>query len=747
MNKTRTIYLWSIFLLLQMPLRGQSLAPYVNPFIGTANFGTTHPGALAPQGMVSVVPFNVSGSADNRWDKDKRWWSAPYSSDNVFFTGFSHVNLSGVGCPELGVILLMPTSGALTAVSAQYGSPMSRQEASPGYYACFLDKYKIKAEATASKRGGFSRFTFPQGQSNVLIDLAAGLTNETGGCVRIVNDREVEGWRMSGNFCYHANAERPVYFVARFSRAAEKYGVWKKMPPMQAEAVWSASAGKFNYYDQSLVPMAGDSVGAYFSFTTDEGEVISVQLGVSYVSVENARHNLEVEQGNNDFEAVYGATLREWEQRLGVVRVRGGTDEQKTVFYTALYHLHFHPNIFNDVNGDYPMMESEGTGKVRGCKRYTVFSLWDTYRNYHPLMTLLYPDLQLDFVRSMVDMYEESGWLPKWELNGRETYTMNGDPAFCVIADTYLRGLTDFDVQQAYRAMIKHATTPGKENKIRTENDFYLENAYVPLRKAFDNSTSVALELYVADWNLSRLSEALGEKENARRYKKQSLAYVNYFDKKDFKMLRPKLADGRFLTPFDPMQGADFEPVNGFHEGTAWQYAFAVPHDIPGLIKLMGGEQQFVAALQNVFDKGLFDMANEPDIHYPFLFNYVKGEEWRAQKETRRLLNTFFKNTPAGLPGNDDCGTMSAWAVLAMMGLYPACPGDMNYAVVQPVFDEIEIQLDTAFYNKGLLRIAKEVSKENGYVKSIELGGKRKKQFFVNHSELLEAGELNLVVE
>ncbi|MCU4177042.1 GH92 family glycosyl hydrolase [Carboxylicivirga sp. N1Y90] len=718
----------------------QEYTKYVNPFIGTTNFGTTNPGAIVPQGMVSVVPFNVAGSSTNKWDKDAQWWSTPYSWDNQFLTGFSHVNLSGVGCPDLGVIMVMPTTGEIKPRYKDFGSMMSQQEAELGYYSCMLDKYQIKAEVTATPRTGLSQFTFPEGQSNILIDLGNGLTNEQGASIRIVSENEVEGFRMTGDFCYHGQSERPVYFVARFSKSAKEYGVFKKMPEMQAEASWSASANEFKLYQSFQHPVAGDSIGAYFSFDTEEDERVQVQLGVSYVSIDNARQNLEFESTDFNFQATRENAQKDWESTLSKVKVEGGTKDQLTIFYTALYHMNIHPNIINDVNGQYPLMENYGTGLVEGRDRYTVFSLWDTYRNLHPLMSLLYPEKQLDMVRSMVDMYKEGGWLPKWELNSSETYTMNGDPSFPVIVDTYRRGLRDFDVEAAYEAMLKSATTKEVDNKIRTVNDFYLANAYVPFMADYDNSVSIALELYLADWNLAQFAKDLGHEGDYNRFMKQSKGYVNYFDKKEFKMLRPKNPDGTFLASFDPLQGENFEPVHGFHEGTAWQYAFGVPHDIKGIIKLYGGSKKFTNKLQRVFDDGLFDMANEPDMHYPFLFNNIKGEEWRSQKETRRLIDTYFLNTPGGIPGNDDCGTMSAWLVYAMMGIYPVCPGDMDFAITTPVFDKVSIELNQRYYKGESFEIIKEG--KGNIINQIKVDGQTSKSYFINNKTIISGSKL-----
>ena len=733
-----------VFLLTFFPnTYGQSRLDYVNPFIGTTNYGTTNPGAQVPRGMVSVVPFNVTGSDVNLHDKDKGWWSTPYSSDNKYFTGYSHVNLSGVGCPDLGVILMMPTTGKLTADISEYGSVMSDQKATPGYYSNSLVKYGILTEVTATQRAGLSKFTFPEGRSNILIDLGNSLSNESGAAIKVVSDNEIEGFRMTGTFCYNEGTERPVFFVARFSKPAEDMGVWKKMPVMGPEGAWSASNGKFKYYRDYQSTIAGDSIGAYMTFETSENEEIYVKVGVSYVSIENARENLESEIPDFDFAQTLKNAQLKWEEVLSKIVVKGGTEDQKTVFYTSLYHMQIHPNIINDVNGEYPMMESHRVGKVvNQTNRYTVFSLWDTYRNYHPLMSLLYPEQQTDMLQSMVGMYNESGWLPKWELNSTETHVMEGDPAIPVIVDSYLRGLRDFDVDASYEAMIKSATTKGTENKIRPDIDHYLEKGYVPYEKEFDNSVSHALEYYIADWNLGQFAKALGKQQDYKKFEEQSFRYKEYFDKTEFGMIRPKLADGTFYADFDPTQGENFEPSPGFHEGNAWQYTFGVPHDIQGLIKLYGGKKRFVSTLQRVFDEGHFDMANEPDIHYPWLFNYVRGEEWRAQKEVNRLLQTYYKNAPDGLPGNDDCGTLSAWSVFAMMGLYPVCPGDMDFAISEPVFDELIITLDQKFYPGKQLVIRK--AGQEQFISSINLNGQSLKSYFINHHELTKGGVLEI---
>ena len=713
----------------------------VNPFIGTSNYGTTNPGAVCPQGMMSVVPFNVMGSDLNRFDKDKQWWSTPYSSDNKFFTGFAHGSLSGVGCPELGSLLLMPTAGDLQVDYTAYGSEYTNEQATPGYYATRLSKYNILAEATATMRTGLSRFTFPKGQSHILLNLGEGLTNESGATVHFVSDTEIEGSKLQGTFCYNPATVFPVYFVMKLSKAPQRKGYWKKQRPMTAEAVWDADAGKYKIYSSYTREMSGDDVGVWFDFETAEGESIQAKVGISYVSIENARKNLETEQPGFDFDRVRTAAREQWNNDLSRIEVEGGTKDQRTIFYTGLYHLLIHPNILQDTNGEYPRMESLQVGHTKG-NRYTVFSLWDTYRNVSALMTLLYPDRQTEIIRTMIDMYRENGWLPKWDLYGRETFTMEGDPSIPYIVDAWMRGLRDFDTSLAYEAMRKGATTPGEFNLLRPDANDYFTRGYVPLMEQYDNSVSHALEYYIADWNLSQFAKALGHKEDAKLFYDRSMGYKHYYCKQ-FKTLRPLMPDGTFYAPFDPKQGENFEPSPGFHEGNAWNYTFYVPHDIKGLAKLMGGAKPFVNHLQSVFDNGYYDPANEPDIAYPYLFSYFKGEEWRTQKLISELLRSGYHNAPNGVPGNEDTGTMSAWAIFSMMGFYPACPGDPTFVLTSPTFDKVTIHLDERFYPKGKLVIeAQHPSADAIYVREVKAGDKKLSGYIITHEQLVNAGTL-----
>lgn len=721
---------------------GQDQASYVNPFIGTSNYGATYPGPIAPRGMVSISPFNVAGSKNLPLEKDSQWLSTPYVHENTFLTGFSQVNLSGVGCPDLGVILLMPTTGQVETNHLKYGSTYSNEVAKAGYYSSTIDKYNVKGEFTTSTRVGVSRFTFPKGQSNILLNLGLGLTNEEGSMVKVISPTEIEGMRSVGSFCYNSpEASYPVYFVAKFSKPADTFGVWKKPAKHEGvEAKWMTYNGKPRLMKQATKMVVGDSIGTYFTYKFDKTETVEVKIGISYVSIDNARENLQKETDNKSFDSVYEETHTKWNNLLSRIKVEGSSEDDKIIFYTALYHTLIHPNILNDFNGEYPEINRGKIGKTEDT-RYTVFSLWDTYRNLHQLMSLVYPQQQSDMIKSMLDMYGENGWLPKWELNSTETFTMVGDPASIVVADTYLKGIQDFDIKKAYEAMLKSADQI-ENNPLRPELKDYIEKGYVTTDN--EGSVSKTEEYNVADYSIALLAKELGEKEDYERFKKRSISYRKLFDK-NLNLLRPRNSNGSWHEPFNPEAGANFTKNIGFIEGNAWQYAFMVPHDINGLKKLMGGNKAFTNQLRMVFDTNQFDMANEPDIAYPYLFNYVKGEEWRSQKLVKKLVRKYFQNKPDGLPGNDDTGTMSAWLVYSMMGIYPISPGSPEYTITSPMFDKITIQLDSKYYKKKQLVIERE-GKSKGKINKILLDKTKHKSYFITHDKLINSNKLRIIL-
>ena len=722
--------------------RPHDLARYVNPFIGTSNYGATNPGAIAPRGMVNVSPFNVSGS-QNLLEKDSQWLSTPYVYENTFLTGFSHVNLSGVGCPDLGVVLTMPTTGVLETDHLKYGSTYSNEIAKPGYYSSTLDKYDIKVQSTATTRTGVSNYLFPKGKSNILLNLGLGLTNEQGGSVRVVSPTEIEGVRNVGAFCYYkADESYPLYFVAKFSEPSYEFGVWKNsLEEKGVESEWMPYNGKTRYYKNFSKQIIGDSIGAYMRYDFKKSTSVEVKIGVSYVSIDNARENLLNETRELSFEEIYDQTRSKWNGLLSKIKVEGGTKDDKTIFYTALYHCLIHPNTLNDVNGEYPKMTTRETLKTNGT-RFTVFSLWDTYRNLHSLMSLVYPKQQSDMVKSMLSIYDESGWLPKWELNATETTTMVGDPAGIIIADTYLRGIKDFDIEKAYKAITKSATQLDY-NFLRPGIKEYVKRGYLTTSSTKSGSVSTTQEYNITDFAISQLAKSMNKKEDEIFYGKRSISYRKLFDS-EFGLLRPKNPDDSWVTPFSPNTGANFQKNLGFIEGNSWQYTFMVTHDTRGLMKLIGGKEEYSNQLQKVFNSNQFDMANEPDIGYPYLFNYVSGQEWRTQNKVSKLIKQHFNNSPGGLPGNDDTGTMSAWLIYSMMGLYPVSPADPIYAITTPVFDKVIIELDNRYYEKSKLVIHKE---GNGLINQIKVGDKSSNHFFVDHTELVKSNNFKIILK
>lgn len=739
--KPKYIFIYLALVVAAWTSQAQTPADYVNPFIGTTNYGATHPGAQYPHAMASVSPFNVAFKKEegNIHEKDSEWNSRVYIHEHKYLTGYSHVNLSGVGCPELGSILTMPTQGPLELDPEVYATTYQNQEARPGYFTHDLDKHNIKVELSSTLRAGISRYTFSKGENNILINLGLGLTNETGAMVKVVSNQEVEGYKTIGTFCYHAEDVRPIYFVARLSKPAKNFGAWKKMPKYHAvEGDWVKYNDTYKPYDQYAYELPGENVGAYFSYDTEDQEQIMVKIGISYVSIENARANLDQEIPDFDFDRIAKASFDRWNELLSRIKVEGSANN-KTIFYTALYHTLIHPNIIQDVNGEYPLMSQPGIGTTQDRNRYSVFSLWDTYRNVHPFLSLVYPELQSEMVNTMVDMYTESGWMPKWELAGMETGVMVGDPAAPVIADTYLRGIRDFDINKAYEGLLK-AGEMGENNPLRPDHQAYLDLGYVSVdnEDQWGGSVSTSQEYYISDWNIAQLSKALGNQDNFKSYQQRSMGYKKLFDGSTG-MLRPKQANGSWYGPFDPELGKNFEPSVGYVEGSAWNYRFYVPHDMPGLIKLNGGPRKFTEALQKTFDLDHFDMANEPDITYPFLFNYVKGEEWRTQKTVKELIDKHYTNAPDGIPGNDDTGALSTWLLYSMMGFYPVCPGDMDYALFTPVFDQVTIQLSERYYGNSEIVLKTIKDRENSaYIDRMSLNGKAHKRYFLSHDDLTQ---------
>ncbi|MFI3299353.1 MAG: GH92 family glycosyl hydrolase [Rikenellaceae bacterium] len=733
------------FAMAESPDKGVS--QYVNPFIGTSNFGVTHPGPVVPGGMVSMSPFNTIPREEHYINTDG-WCSTPFVYENIWCIGFTQVNLSGVGCPDFGSLLLMPQSGELEVDFQKYAAKLYDQSAEAGYYSARVGESRILSEMTATRRTTLSRYTLPVGQNHILFNVGVGLTTESGGYVKQVNEREVEGMKLLGDFCYgQPQAVVPIYFVVRASEVPTSTKYFKKQPALPAAvASWSAYSDEYKIYDRYNRELAGDNVGFAFNFLCDSEKTIEVSVGISYVSIENARENLNTEQPSGvSFETIRDRAVAEWNEVLDVVEVEGGTYDQKVQFYTSLYHNWIHPNTLSDVNGEYPAMGSGETLNVKDYnerERLTMFSGWDVYRITPFLGALFYPERQSLMARSMMQMYRENGALPKFEICGQDFMVMEGDAALPYLSSCYLLGLTKgIDPEELYTAMRKNAMN---ETYVRGDQTFYNENHYIPWLSQYDNSVSQALEYYVADWSISQIAKALGKEADHKVFLERAMGYKKYFDK-DYALLRPLKEDGEFMEGFNPLEGENFEPSNGFHEGTSWNYSFSIPYDIEGLIKLFGSKKRFVDSLEVSFTKGYFDMGNEPDMNYPYYFSFIKGEEWRTQKWVKYCLDSFYSNTPGGLPGNDDAGTMSAWQMFSQMGLYPVCPARAEYIITTPVFDKTTINLSDEFYGGGSITIeAKNLSPENIYIEKILLDGKPYKSYFISHEQLLKTKNITI---
>lgn len=696
---------------------------YVNPFIGTGarhstkrgwGHGYTYPGAVVPWGMVSVSPHTAPGTENG------------YIYGKPYLYGFGHVQLSGVGCSDLGNVVLMPTVGVIHTTPKTYRSKYGKQKASPGYYETVLKPSGIVAQMTATTHAGISKYTFPASDSaNILID-ASVTENESMmpalGHVKVVSNDEVVGWTKSGHFCGAPYQTQKVYFVAKFSQNAASDGTWIDKKVTKSKEQW------------------GRGTGAYMRFVTHKNENIYVKVGISYVSIANARLNLKAEQPGWDFTGVRDEARALWNHYLSRIQVQGGTKTQKTIFYTALYHMLIHPSNFTDVNGDYLTMGHMGIAKAKNYTHYDVYSLWDTYRDEHDFLTLFYPNQQHDMVKSILAMYKESGWLPKWELAGSETYVMVGDPAAIVLAETYQNGIHNFNIKLAYDAM-KHDATDTIHNPIRPGLKQYETRHYIPTHtKGVWGSLSTTLEYGLADYSDAIMARILDHEKDYRRFMKRTEYYKNLWDPEDG-FLRPRKADGTWYTPFNP--NTHKMNTTGFVEGNAWNYLFFVPEHIRGLAKLMGGDNVFINKLREAMRDYKYVLYNEPDIAFPYLFTYFKGKSWLTQKYVRAYMKENYTSGPGGLPGNDDCGVLSAWYVFSALGLYPANPISGKFRLGSPIFSKVTIHLDQNYY-KGKTLVIKSLHASNKdiYVRSIKLNGQSYHKSFITHNQIENGGTI-----
>ena len=696
--------------------QGESLTSLVDPFIGTGGHGHTYPGATLPFGMIQVSPdTRLEG-----WDGCSGYH---YSDEHVY--GFSHTHLSGTGIADYCDILFMPTVDEIRYHNGADGEPgyrsrfrHEREEASPGYYRTFLDDYNIGVELTAARRAAIHRYTFPEAeQANVIIDLAHR-DQVIESWITFVGEDEIEGYRRSRSWAQ----DQRVYFVARFSRPFDRSGVL--VDGLRLDGVSQAY---------------GTDLKASVTFDTAEDEVILVKVGISAVDIEGARKNLEAEIPDWDFAGVRAGADRVWESELGRIVVEGGTREQRTVFYTALYHAMLAPNVYQDVDGRYLGRDFE-VHLAEGFTNHTVFSLWDTFRAAHPLFALIQQARTVDFINTFLTQYEQGGLPPVWELSANETNTMIGYHAIPVIADAWMKGIRDFDITKAFEAMTAAASTDHEGLA------HYRELGYIPGDEESE-SVSRTLEYSYDDWCIAAIADEIDRPDVYREFTDRAHFYRNVYDPSTG-FMRAKL-DGHWQPDFDPRE------VN-FHytEANSWQYSFFAPHDIEGLIDLMDGRVPFVERLDGLFTAdsettgrrqsditglvGQYAHGNEPSHHMAYLYSYA-GEPWKTQERVRESLDTLYSADPDGLSGNEDCGQMSAWFVLSALGFYPVCPGQPEYVIGTPLFPKATIHLENG--NHFTIR-AEGAGRNSFYVQSAALNDAPYTQSWLTHDAIMHGGEL-----
>lgn len=707
---------WLLMLCLSISAQ-QTPADYVNTFIGTGGHGHTYPGATLPFGMVQLSP-------DTRLEGWDGCGGYHYSDEYIY--GFSHTHLNGTGVPDLCDILLMPTTGECRWNNGYDNQPGYRskfshgnESSSPGYYKVLLDDYAVTAELTATTRVGMHRYTFPaSAEANILLDLFHR-DEVLESSLRIISDTEIEGLRRSRSWAEN----QYVYFVAQFSKPFESYEV----------AVDNISRKNIKAIDNKK------NIKACFKFQTAAGDKILVKVGISAVSAEGARKNLQKELPGWDFDKVRQEAKSTWNRELSRIEVEGGSEAQKTVFYTALYHTMVQPNTFTDVDGSYRGMDNK-IHKADGFTMYTVFSLWDTYRACHPLMTIIDRARTLDYIKTFLAQYEQGGLLPVWELHGNETNCMIGYHSIPVITDAYAKGIKGFDTEKALEAMKKSAT---RDNAGLRAVD---QLGFIPSDREAE-SVSKTLEYAYDDWCIAQFAKAAGKDDDFRYYIERGQNYKNLFDPSTGHM-RARI-NGGWFSPFEPTE------VNyNYTEANSWQYSFSATQDINGLMELHGGKENFASKLDALFTAsskttgrdqsditgliGQYAHGNEPSHHIAYLYPFA-GKPWKTQELVRQILNDFYHDRPDGLIGNEDCGQMSAWAVLSAMGFYPVNPGSDFYVIGSPWFDKVSIHLENG---KTFTIQANGSVGQNAYIQSAQLNGKKYNASFLKHSDIAKGGNL-----
>ena len=705
-------------------LQAGEITKYVNPFIGTGAIdgglsGNNYPGATSPFGMIQLSPD--TSEAPNWGDAS----GYDYNRNTIF--GFSHTRLSGTGASDLIDITLMPTSSGRTSSAFTH----DEEKARPGYYQVMLKDENINAELTTTQRNGIHRYQYPAGKdAEIILDMDHSADKGSWGRriinsqIRILNDHAVEGYRIITGWA----KLRKIYFYMEFS-----------------SPILTSTLRDGGRVHENTAVINGTNLHGCFRFGQLNGKPLTCKVALSSVSMENARQNMEQEAPHWDFDRYVAAADADWEKQLGKIEVKG-TEVQKEIFYTALYHTMIQPNTMSDVNGEY-MAADYTTRKVANNEtHYTTFSLWDTFRASHPLYTLLEPERVTDFVKSMIRQYEYYGYLPIWQLWGQDNYCMIGNHSIPVITDAILKGIPGIDMEKAYEAVYNSSVTshPNSPFEVWEKYGFMPENIQT-------QSVSITLEQAFDDWCVAQLAAKLNKDADYQRFHKRSEYYRNLFHPKT-KFFQSKNDKGEWIEPFDPYQYGG----NGGHpftEGNAWQYFWYVPHNIQALMELTGGTKAFEQKLDTFFTStykseqmnhnasgfvGQYAHGNEPSHHVAYLYNFA-GQPWKTQKYVSHILNTLYNNTSSGYAGNDDCGQMSAWYVFSAMGFYPVNPADGRYIIGSPLLDECTLKL--AGNKEFRIRTIRK-SPEDIYIQSVTLNGKKQKDFFITHQDIMNGGTM-----
>ncbi len=737
----------------------ERLSDYVNPFIGAStdegsgrtfiSLGKTFPGAAVPWGMTQVSPNTVTGG-DN---------GSGYSDEHRTIEGFALTQMSGVGWyGDLGNFLVMPSTGTLHTYRGTEETPDSgyrsrydkaSEKAAAGYYSVHLTDYDITTELTATPHCGIMRFTFPENErSRIQIDLARRVGGtSTRQYIEKVDDRTIRGWMRCtpdgggwGNGWGHA--DYTVYFYAQFSRPIENYGVWSADIPES----WSRKLediGKPEYIDRVVhariveKPGAteGDHLGFFTEFPTGAGEQVVLKTGISFVSMAGAEANLKAEAKSWNFDRYRNRAADAWDEALGKIRVSGGSEEQKIIFYTALYHTMIDPRSFCDTDGQYPGGDRR-LHRAEGFTKRTVFSGWDVFRSQFPLQTIINPEVVNDMICSFISLAEENGseCFNRWEFLNAYSGCMVGNPAISVIADAWVKNIRNYDAEKAYAFSVHTADRIGHHPETGYTTEGY------PI--------SETLEYAYSDWCVSVLAKALGKTEDAEKYAERGQAYRLIFDKDEFRWFRPRKADGSW-EPL-PEHGRQHQWY-GCIESNPYQQGWFVPHDIPGMTELMGGREKTLQDLTEFFEKTpdsfiwneFYNHSNEPVHHVPFLFNRLSAP-WLTQYWTRFICDKAYKNEVKGLCGNEDVGQMSAWYVLAAIGFHPVCPGDTRYELTTPLFDRVEIRLDPKYASgKKFVITTADNTPDNDYIQSARLNGQSYEKCYLRHEDIAAGGTLH----